>query len=207
VSAGRSAVTLVVEDADSEPHADGRPVKRDSPRTARVDHHDLAPGALIEHAIRRGEGQFADSGALVVETGVHTGRSPQDKFVVRHGDLADEIWWGSVNQPMAPDAFARFQDGELWLSSLHISPYEPGNRFNHDPLRPRKLLLHRREMRKLVGQVEQQGLTLVPLDIYFRRGIAKVTLALVRGKKLHDKRDDMRKREMQREMERAYKLS
>jgi len=105
------------------------------------------------------------------------------------------------------DAFGRFENGELWLHNLHISPYEAGNRFNHDPLRPRKLLLHRRELRKLVGQVEQKGLTLVPLDLYFRRGIAKLTLALVRGKKLHDKRDDVRKRETQREMERAYKVS
>lgn len=105
------------------------------------------------------------------------------------------------------DSFARFMAGELWLFNLHVSPYEQGNRHNHDPLRPRKLLLHRREMRKLVGQVEQQGLTLVPLDIYFRRGVAKVTLALVRGKKLHDKREDLKQRESQREMERAYKIS
>ena len=105
------------------------------------------------------------------------------------------------------DSFARFDRGELWLNNLHISPYEQGNRFNHDPLRPRKLLLQRRELRKLIGQVEQQGLTLVPLDIYFRRGIAKVTLALVRGKKLHDKRDDLRKKDAEREMERAYKAS
>lgn len=104
------------------------------------------------------------------------------------------------------DAFARFQNGELWLHNLHISPYEPGNRYNHDPLRPRKLLMNRREMRKLIGQVEQQGLTLVPLDLYFTRGIAKLTLALVRGKKLHDKRQDVKKRETQREMDRAYKL-
>lgn len=105
------------------------------------------------------------------------------------------------------DAFARFNGGELWLHNLHISPYEQGNRHNHDPLRPRKLLLQRRELRKLIGQVEQQGLTLVPLDIYFRRGIAKTTIALVRGKKLHDKRDDLRKRDAEREMERAYKAS
>lgn len=103
------------------------------------------------------------------------------------------------------DAFARFDRGELWLHNLHISPYEQGNRFNHDPLRPRKLLLNRRELRKLVGQVEQQGLTLVPLDIYFQRGLAKATIALVRGKKLHDKRDDLRRRDAEREMERAYK--
>ena len=81
------------------------------------------------------------------------------------------------------DAFARFHSGELWLHNLHISPYEAGNRHNHDPLRARKLLLHRREMLRLVGEAEQEGLTLVPLDIYFRNGIAKLTLALVRGKK------------------------
>lgn len=105
------------------------------------------------------------------------------------------------------DAFARFQAGELWLHNLHISPYEAGNRHNHDPLRPRKLLLHRREMRKLVGQVEQKGLTLVPLDIYFTRGVAKLTLALVKGKQLHDKRADLKTRDATREMERAYKVS
>jgi SsrA-binding protein len=103
------------------------------------------------------------------------------------------------------DAFALFDRGELWLQNLHISPYEHGNRYNHDPLRPRKLLLNRRELRKLIGQVEQKGLTLVPLDIYFRRGIAKTTLALVRGKKLHDKREDLKRRADEREMERAFK--
>jgi SsrA-binding protein len=104
------------------------------------------------------------------------------------------------------DAFARMDHrGELWLHNLHISPYEMGNRFNHDPLRPRKLLMHRNQMRKLVGQVEQKGLTLVPLDIHFTRGIAKVNLALVRGKQLHDKRDTLRERADQRDVERAYK--
>jgi SsrA-binding protein len=105
------------------------------------------------------------------------------------------------------DAFARLDGGEVWLYNMHISPYEAGNRFNHDPLRPRKLLLHKSEIRKLIGQVEQKGLTLIPLDLYFRRGMAKVTLALVRGKKLHDKREDLKKRDMQREMERGYKVS
>lgn len=105
------------------------------------------------------------------------------------------------------DAFASFSGGELWLHNLHISPYEAGNRFNHDPLRTRKLLLHREEMRRLIGKIEQKGLTLVPLDIHFDRGIAKITLALVRGKKLHDKRDTLRQRTEEREMERAYKIS
>jgi SsrA-binding protein len=103
------------------------------------------------------------------------------------------------------DAFATFQRGELWLINLHISPYEAGNRFNHDPLRPRKLLLHRGELRKLIGQVEQKGLTLVPLDLHFRNGVAKVTLALVKGKQLHDKREDVKRRDAEREMARGWK--
>ncbi|HEU0015066.1 MAG TPA: SsrA-binding protein SmpB [Longimicrobium sp.] len=103
------------------------------------------------------------------------------------------------------DAYARLDRGELWLYNLHISPYEQGNRFNHDPLRPRKLLMHTSELRKLVGQVEQKGLTLVPLDIHFTRGIAKVNLALVRGKKLHDKRETLRERAEQRDAQRAAK--
>ncbi|HEY0037985.1 MAG TPA: SsrA-binding protein SmpB [Longimicrobium sp.] len=105
------------------------------------------------------------------------------------------------------DSFARINGGEMWLYNLHISPYEQGNRFNHDPLRPRKLLMHRNELRKLVGQVEQKGLTLVPLDIHFSRGIAKVSLALVRGKQLHDKRQTLKERDDQRDMQRAIKGS
>jgi SsrA-binding protein len=104
------------------------------------------------------------------------------------------------------DSFARLDHrGELWLHNLHISPYEMGNRFNHDPLRPRKLLMHRSELRRLVGQVEQKGLTLVPLDLHFTDGLAKVNLALVRGKQLHDKREALKERADQRDVERAYK--
>jgi SsrA-binding protein len=104
------------------------------------------------------------------------------------------------------DSFARLDHrGELWLHNLHISPYEMGNRFNHDPLRPRKLLMHRNELRRLVGQVEQKGLTLVPLDLHFTNGLAKVNLALVRGKQLHDKRETLKERADQRDVERAYK--
>ena len=104
------------------------------------------------------------------------------------------------------DSFARLDHrNELWLHNLHISPYEMGNRFNHDPLRPRKLLMHRNELRRLVGQVEQKGLTLVPLDLHFSNGIAKVNLALVRGKQLHDKRETLKERADQRDVERAYK--
>ena len=101
------------------------------------------------------------------------------------------------------DSFGILKDGELFLLNLHISPYELGNRFNHEPTRTRKLLMHRKEIRRLIGAVERQGLTLVPLDLYFKGGVAKVTLALGKGKKLHDKRADERKREDQREMARA----
>lgn len=101
------------------------------------------------------------------------------------------------------DAFARIENGEVWLYSLHISPYEQAGRFNHDPLRTRKLLLHDHEIRKLVGQVEEKGHTLVPLDIYFKRGYAKITLALARGRQLHDKREKLKRQTQEAEARRA----
>lgn len=101
------------------------------------------------------------------------------------------------------DAYARLEGGEVWLHSLHISPYEQANRFNENPLRPRKLLLNRREIRKLVGHVEEKGLTLIPLQIYFRRGYAKITLALARGRKLYDKREKLKRKTQDDEARRA----
>lgn len=101
------------------------------------------------------------------------------------------------------DAHARVQGGQVWLHSLHISPYEQANRFNVDPLRARRLLLNRHEIRRLLGKVEEKGLTLVPLEIYFKRGYAKVALALARGKKLHDKRETLKRRQQDREARRA----
>jgi len=101
------------------------------------------------------------------------------------------------------DAFALVENGEVWLYSLHISPYGPANRENVDPTRTRKLLLRKEEIRRLAVAVDQKGLTLVPLDVYFRRGYAKVTLALARGRKLHDKREKLRRKTMERETERA----
>ncbi len=103
------------------------------------------------------------------------------------------------------DSFARVEKGELFLYNMHISPYEHGNRFNHDPLRPRKLLMHRREINRLGGYVQEKGLTLVPLSLYLRRGKVKVELALVRGKRDYDKRQDIAERDARREMERAFK--
>ena len=102
-------------------------------------------------------------------------------------------------------AFALVRGAEVWLEALHIPPYDPGNRFNHDPLRSRKLLMHRREIRRLIGAVEQKGLTLVPLELYFRGRHAKVLIALGRGKKSHDRREDIKERDAEREMARAVR--
>ena len=101
------------------------------------------------------------------------------------------------------DAYGILKDGEVFLLNLHISPYDAGHQFNHEPERTRKLLLHRKEIRRLIGAVERQGLTLIPLDLYFKRGKAKVTMALGKGKKLHDKRDTERERDANREIARA----
>ena len=103
------------------------------------------------------------------------------------------------------DAYGIVKDGEVYLLNLHISPYEQGNQFNHDPTRTRKLLLHRREIRRMIGSVERQGLTLVPLELYFKRGRAKVALALGKGKHAHDKREDIKRRDDEREMARALR--
>jgi SsrA-binding protein len=101
------------------------------------------------------------------------------------------------------EAFGTVLRGEVWLEAMHVTQYSAGGYANHDPVRRRKLLLHRREVRRLIGAVEQRGLTLVPLDLHLVDGRAKVTLALARGKKLHDRRDDLRKRDAEREMARA----
>lgn len=104
-------------------------------------------------------------------------------------------------------AFARVERGEVWLYDMHVTPYDPASRFNTDPTRPRKLLLSRREIRKLIGATQQQGFTLVPLDLYLRRGYVKLTLALGRGKKQADKREDLKRRDAEREMQRAARRS
>jgi SsrA-binding protein len=101
------------------------------------------------------------------------------------------------------DAYARIENGEAWLHNVHISPYEQGNRFNVSATRPRKLLLHRREIDRLVGKAQERGLTLIPLSIYLRNGFAKVELAIGKGRKLYDKREAIAERETRREQERA----
>ncbi|MBZ4670897.1 MAG: SsrA-binding protein [Oscillospiraceae bacterium] len=109
---------------------------------------------------------------------------------------------GSVN---LKDSWCTVDDGELFIKGMHISPYEKGNIFNKDPLRVRKLLMHKREIMRLFGMTKQEGLTLIPLSIYFKGSRVKVQLGLCKGKKLHDKRDDMAKRDAKREIERTLK--
>ncbi|HPC45342.1 MAG TPA: SsrA-binding protein SmpB [Candidatus Latescibacteria bacterium] len=109
---------------------------------------------------------------------------------------------GNVN---LKDSYARVERGEVVLYGLHISPYDHGNRYNHDPERPRKLLLHRREIGRLKSRTEEKGLTLVPLSLYFKGGRVKVELGLAKGKQIHDKRETLRKRETEMDMEQAIR--
>ncbi len=102
-------------------------------------------------------------------------------------------------------AYGIFRRGELWLEGMSITPYESGGYANHERERPRKLLLHRREIRRLIGAVEQQGNALVPLDVHISKGYAKVTIALGKGKKLHDKRQDLKRKDAEREMARSVR--
>ncbi len=103
------------------------------------------------------------------------------------------------------DSYASIVNGEAWLNSAHISEYKQGNINNHDPVRTRKLLLNKSEIRKLIGKVKEKGLTLVPLRLYFKKGKVKVELALAKGKKVYDKRESIAKRDFQREQERRFK--
>lgn len=103
------------------------------------------------------------------------------------------------------DSHARIDNGEVVLINMHISPYEQGNRYNHDPTRTRKLLLHRKEIDKLIGLTQRDGFTLVPLKVYIKNGFAKVLIGVGKGKKKHDKRQDLKQKEMKRDIDRAMK--
>jgi SsrA-binding protein len=122
--------------------------------------------------------------------------------IVLTGTEIKSIREGKVN---LRDGFAIIRDGEVWLLNVHIAPYSGGNRMNHEPKRERKLLLHRREINRLAGRVQEKGWTLVPLRLYLKDNIAKVELALVRGKRQYDKRQAIAKREAEREMRRSIK--
>jgi len=122
--------------------------------------------------------------------------------IVLQGTEIKAIRAGRVN---LKDAYARVQNGEVFLHNMHISPYEQGNRYNHDPLRTRKLLLHKKEIAKLIGITKEQGYSLVPLKVYLKNGYAKVLVGLAKGKKKYDKREDLKQKEAKRDIERAFR--
>ena len=119
-----------------------------------------------------------------------------------YGTEIKSIRNGSVN---LKESWADIQNGEVFINGMHISPYEKGNIFNKDPFRVRKLLLHKKEINKLIGKLKQEGLTLVPLSLYFKKQYVKVELGLCKGKKLYDKRDAIAKRDAKRDIDRAMK--
>ncbi len=118
------------------------------------------------------------------------------------GTEVKSIRQGKVN---LKDSYASIKEGEVFVHQMHISPYEKGNIYNKDPLRVRRLLLHKSEIRKLIGYTQQQGYALIPLKLYLKKGLVKVELAVAKGKKLYDKRQDLAKRDAKREMEKAFK--
>ena len=130
----------------------------------------------------------------------------EDKYeagIALHGTEVKSLRMGKCS---IKESFIRIENGEMFAYGMHISPYEKGNIFNKDPLRVRKLLLHKYEIRKIMGQVAQKGYTLVPLKVYFKDSLVKVEIGLARGKKLYDKRDTIAKNDMKREAERDFKI-
>ena len=123
--------------------------------------------------------------------------------LVLHGTEVKSLRKGKCS---IKEAFIRIENGEVYAYGMHISPYEKGNIFNKDPLRPKKLLLHKQQIRKLIGSSAEKGYTLVPLQVYFRDGRAKIEIGLARGKKLYDKRQDIAKKDQRREAEKELKL-
>ena len=123
--------------------------------------------------------------------------------LVLHGTEVKSLRMGKCS---VKEAFIRVENGEVFIYGMHISPYEKGNIFNKDPLRVKKLLLHRQQIRKLIGDSSEKGYTIVPLQVYFRDGRAKIEICLARGKKLYDKRQDIARKDQRREMEKELKV-
>ena len=123
--------------------------------------------------------------------------------IVLHGTEVKSMRMGKCS---IKEAFIRIENGEVYAYGMHISPYEKGNIFNKDPLRPKKLLLHKQQIRKLIGSSAEKGYTMVPLQVYFKDGRAKIEIGLARGKKLYDKRQDIAKKDQMREAEKELKV-
>ena len=120
------------------------------------------------------------------------------------GTEVKSIRQGKIN---LKDSWCFVKDGEMFVNGMHISPYEQGNIFNRDPLRVKRLLLHKKEIQKLIGKIAQQGYTIVPVEVYLSKGLVKVQIALAKGKKLYDKRQDIAKKDMKREAARDFKVN
>lgn len=123
--------------------------------------------------------------------------------IVLHGTEVKSLRQGQCS---IKEAFIRIENGEVFIYGMHISPYEKGNIFNKDPLRVRKLLLHKKEIDKILGKTKEKGITIVPLKVYFSKSLVKIEIGLARGKKLYDKRDDIAKKDQKREAEREFKI-
>jgi len=142
---------------------------------------------------------------------VATNRKARHNFFIEDSYEAGMVLTGTevkslrAHKANMVDSFASLRDGEIWLYNLHISPYSHGNISNHEPKRKRKLLLHKSEIRKLIGKTKEKGYTLVPLKVYFSGNMAKIELGLARGKKLFDKRKTIADRDAKRDMERAFR--
>ena len=123
--------------------------------------------------------------------------------IVLHGTEVKSLRMGKCS---IKESFIRIENGEVFIYGMHISPYEKGNIFNKDPLRVRKLLLHRSEINKITGKIKEKGMALVPLKVYFKGSLVKVEIGLAKGKKLYDKRNDIAKKDQQREAQRDFKI-
>lgn len=130
----------------------------------------------------------------------------EDKYEAGISLAGTEVKSLRMGKCSVKESFIHIENGELIIYGMHISPYEKGNIFNKDPLRPRKLLLHKYEINKIAGKITEKGFTVVPLQVYFKGSLVKVEIALARGKKLYDKRQDIAKKDMRRESEREFKV-
>ena len=130
----------------------------------------------------------------------------EDKYEAGIALAGTEVKSLRLGKCSVKEAFIRIENGEVYIYNMHISPYEKGNIFNKDPLRIKKLLLHRSEIRKMEGQIAQKGYTIVPLNVYFKGSLVKVEIGLAKGKKLYDKRHDIAKKDQNREAQRQFKL-
>ena len=130
----------------------------------------------------------------------------EDKYEAGIALAGTEVKSLRLGKCSVKEAFIRIENGEVYIYKMHISPYEKGNIFNKDPLRIKKLLLHRSEIRKMEGQIAQKGYTIVPLNVYFKGSLVKVEIGLAKGKKLYDKRHDIAKKDQNREAQRQFKI-